>query len=210
MMHIPKQFQESRVDILQGFMRDYPLCTLITLSSAGVNANHIPMHVIDTPSPFGALTCHIDKSNRIVDDIHRNGEVLAIFNGPNTYITPSWMPTKKEKGRVVPTWNYAVVHARGNARVIEDKDWLYQQISAFTDHSETGVHSQWRMSDAPEEFTAKLMNGVLGLEIIITELSGKWKVSQNETLVNRNGITEGLRQGDNAAMATLVAAAMEG
>lgn len=213
MMHIPKQFQESRVDILQGFMRDYPLCTLITLSSDGVNANHIPMHVIDTPQPFGALTCHIDKSNRIVDDIHRNGEVLAIFNGPNTYITPSWMPTKKEKGRVVPTWNYAVVHARGNARVIEDKQWLYEQIGAFTNHSETAVHSQWQLSDAPLEFTDKLINGILGLEIIITELTGKWKVSQNEPMVNKRGIVEGLKnsdgQADKAAMASLVAAAME-
>jgi len=209
-MHIPRQFKESRVDVLQDFMREYSLCTLITISSKGSNANHIPMHVVSRPAPFGALTCHIDRTNPIIDDIQCNREVLAVFNGPNSYITPSWLPTKKETGRVVPTWNYAVVHARGNARIIEDKDWLYQQISAFTDHSETGVHSQWRMSDAPEEFTAKLMNGVLGLEIIITELTGKWKVSQNETPVNRNGITEGLRQGDNAAMATLVAAAMEG
>lgn len=211
-MHIPKLFKEEKIETLQAFIGNYPLCTLITHCADTIDANHIPLHLQLTPVPYGALTGHIDKANPMANDIRRNGDILAVFNGPNTYITPSWFPTKKETGKVVPTWNFAVVHARGKARVIEDKDWLREQIGAFTNYLESSFPSQWRLSDAPEEFTEKLINGVFGLEIVITELTGKWKVNQNEPAINRKGVIEGLstsRMPDAAGMAALVAEAME-
>jgi transcriptional regulator len=212
MMHIPNQFKETNVETLQSFIRKYPLCTIITHSSKGMDANHIPLHVQTTPAPYGYLTGHIDKANPMAQDIRLNSDILAVFSGPSTYITPSWFATKKEGGKVVPTWNFAVVHARGKARVIDDKKWLQEQLAAFTDHNESAFPSQWHLSDAPLEFTEKLINGVFGLEIVITELIGKWKVNQNEPAINRKGVIDGLSasQSPNAAeMAALVAGAME-
>ena len=135
-MYIPKQFEEPRVDVMHELIRARPLATLVTLSSSGLNANHIPLHLLESPTPFGTLQGHVARANPILSDLEKDMEVLAVFHGPDTYITPSWYATKKETGKVVPTWNYAVVHAYGYVRVVDDAAWLRAHLEALTTHNE--------------------------------------------------------------------------
>lgn len=190
-MYIPKQFEEPRVDVMHELIRERPLATVVTMSSQGLNANHIPLHFSDEPAPFGTLRGHVARSNPMWSDLP-NDEVLVIFHGPDAYITPSWYATKKETGKVVPTWNYAVVHAYGSLRVIDDATWVRAQLELLTSHNEKKFPEQWTVSDAPYEFTEKLIEAVVGIEIVITRLSGKWKVSQNQPTQNQAGVVEGL------------------
>jgi transcriptional regulator len=206
-MYTPKHFEEPRVAVMHELMRARPLATLVTLASAGLNANHIPLHLIDQPAPFGTLRGHVARANPLWSDFAKDVEVLAIFHGPDSYITPSWYATKQETGKVVPTWNYAVVHAYGTLRVIDDAAWVRAQIEALTAHNEFGFAHPWSVSDAPHEFTDKLIEAIVGFEIVITKLSGKWKVSQNQPAKNQAGVIAGLNSSghrDAEAMAALI------
>ncbi|WP_395824198.1 FMN-binding negative transcriptional regulator [Collimonas sp.] len=208
-MYIPKQFDEPRVEVLHALMRARPLSALVTLASGGINANHIPLMLSAEPSPFGTLHGHVARANPLWNDFQAEVEVLAIFKGPDAYITPSWYATKAETGKVVPTWNYAVAHAYGVLRIIDDATWLRTHLTALTAHNEGGFPSPWQVSDAPHDFTEKLMGAIVGIEIVISRLSGKWKVSQNQLAQNQAGVIEGLRAlgGDErCAMAALVEA----
>jgi transcriptional regulator len=200
-MYIPDQFQESRVEVMHELIRLYPLATLVTLSSDGLNANHIPLHISKDSTPFGTLRGHVARSNPMWNDFSENIGVLAIFHGPNAYITPSWYATKKETGKVVPTWNYTVVHAYGFLKVVDDALWVRSQLESLTAHNEAGFAKPWQVSDAPYEFTERLIAAIVGVEIVITKLIGKWKVSQNQPLENQVGVihglnTSGLRDGE--------------
>lgn len=191
-------------------IRARPLATLVTLSSSGLNANHIPFHLLESPAPFGTLQGHVARANPILSDLEKNIEVLAVFHGPDAYITPSWYATKEETGKVVPTWNYAVVHAYGNVRVVDDASWLRAQLEALTTHSEASFSEPWAVSDAPHEFTEKLIGNIVGFEMVISRLSGKWKVSQNQPQQNQASVIEGLKASglqDSLAMAALADAA---
>jgi transcriptional regulator len=202
-MYIPKHFDEPRVEIMHELIRERPLATLVTLDSQGLVANHIPLHLSTEPAPLGTLRGHIARSNKIQADI----EALAIFHGPDTYITPSWYATKKEHGKVVPTWNYVVVHAYGTLQLIDDASWVRAQLEILTHHNEKGFPEPWAVSDAPREYTDKLIEMVIGVEIVITKLSGKWKVSQNQPHQNQSSLIEGLvRSGlpDSSKIADLV------
>jgi len=206
-MYIPKQFEEPRVDVMHELIRARPLATLVTRSSNGLNANHIPFHLVESPDPFGALQGHVARANPILGDFENNTEVLAVFHGPDTYITPSWYATKKETGKVVPTWNYAVVHAYGYVRVVDDASWLRAHLEALTNHNESSFSEPWAVSDAPHEFTEKLISNIVGFEMVISRLSGKWKVSQNQPQQNQASLIEGLKasgQQESSAMAVLV------
>ena len=208
-MYIPKHFEEPRIDVMHELMRARPLATLVTLSSGGLEANHIPIHLDDAPAPFGTLRGHVARANPMWLDLATDVEALAIFHGPDSYITPSWYATKKETGRVVPTWNYAVVHACGTLRVIDDAAWVRAQLEALTAHNEAGLAQPWAVSDAPHEYTEKLLEAIVGFEIAITRLSGKWKVSQNQPKQNQASVIEGLGSSGKrgaAEMAALVAA----
>ena len=211
-MYIPKQFEEPRVDVMHELIRARPLATLVTLSSGGLNANHIPFHLLDSPAPFGTLQGHVARANPILSDLEKNIEVLAVFHGPDVYITPSWYATKKETGKVVPTWNYAVVHAYGFLRVVDDVAWLRTQLEALTIHNEAMFTEPWAVSDAPREFTETIMGNIVGIEMVISKLSGKWKVSQNQPQQNQASIIEGLKaseQQESSAMAALVETVMK-
>lgn len=205
-MYIPEHFEETSVGVMHDLIRASPLATLVTLSSSGLNANHIPVHLVESPAPFGTLQGHVARANPILDDFERNTEVLAVFHGPDCYITPSWYATKPETGKVVPTWNYAVVHAYGYVRVVDDVSWLRAQLEALTNHNESVFPEPWAVSDAPHEFTEKLVASIVGFEIVITRLLGKWKVSQNQPQKNRVSVLEGLKSSGAAAsaMAALV------
>jgi len=212
-MYIAKHFEESRVEVMHELIRARPLASLVTLSSGGLNANHIPLYLADSPAPYdslgslGSLRGHVARANPMLEDLKEERESLAIFHGPDTYITPSWYPTKQETGKVVPTWNYAVVHAYGVLRVVDDADWLRAQLEALTAHNEAAFPKPWGVSDAPEEHITRLMGAIIGIEMVITRLLGKWKVSQNQPAQNQAGVVAGLKASsapDAPAMAALV------
>jgi transcriptional regulator len=205
-MYLPKHFAEPRIEAMHELMRAYPLATLVTLTSNGLDANHIPLQLAADASPFGTLQGHVARANPLWKDFDKDGEVLVIFQGPECYISPSWYATKKETGKAVPTWNYAVVHAHGKLRVIDDASWKRAQIDALTTRHEAPLPHPWAVTDAPDDYIDKMIAAVVGIEIEITRLSGKWKVSQNQPAENHTGISETLRSNGKSAMADLVAA----
>ncbi|AIY39921.1 FMN-binding negative transcriptional regulator [Collimonas arenae] len=192
-MYIPKHFDEPRVDVLHDLIRARPLSTLVTLSPDGLNANHIPLLLSTEPAPFGTLRGHVARANPVWQNFTKEIEVLAIFQGADAYITPSWYATKAETGKVVPTWNYAVAHAYGTLRPIDDAAWLRAHLEMLTAHNEAAFEQPWHVSDAPRDYTDKLITAIVGIEIVITRLSGKWKVSQNQPEKNQATVIEGLR-----------------
>lgn len=206
-MYIPSQFEQPDIQVMHELIRARPLATLITLGSNGINANHIPFHLSRTPEPFGVLRGHVARSNPIWSDLESDIEVLAIFHGPDAYISPSWYATKQETGKVVPTWNYTVVHAYGSLHIIDDASWVRTQLEALTNHNEAVFPEPWAVSDAPEDFTENLIEAVVGIEMVITRLSGKWKVSQNQPPENQSSVIQGLSasgQSEAVTMAALV------
>jgi transcriptional regulator len=206
-MYLPKHFEETRIQVLHELIRAHPLGALVTLTPSGLDANHIPFEVDPAPAPFGTLRGHIARANPLWRDFSRDVEVLAIFQGPGTYISPSWYPTKKETAKVVPTWNYAVVHAHGALRVIDDHAWLRGFVEKLTNRHEAARRDPWKVTDAPADFIEKQVGAIIGLEIPITRLIGKWKVSQNRPPHDRDGVVRGLSQEGGpaaAAMADLV------
>lgn len=208
-MYIPKLFEEPSTGVMHELIRAQPLATLVTLSASGLNANHIPFHLSLAPTPFGALQGHVARANPILSDFEQALEVLAVFHGPECYITPSWYATKHATGKVVPTWNYVVVHAYGVMRVVDDPAWLRAQLEALTAHNEAAFWQPWAVADAPHEFTEQLLDHIVGIEMVITKLMGKWKVSQNQPQQNQTRVIEGLRatgSPDAVAMAALVEA----
>jgi transcriptional regulator len=209
-MHLPKHFAEPRIDVLHQLIRARPLATLVTLSPGGLNANHLPLHLSQEPGPFGALHGHVARANPIWNDIVKDVEALAIFHGPDAYVSPSWYPTKAQTGKVVPTWNYAVAHAYGTLRVIDDPAWIRAHLGTLTASNEAAFPVPWQLDDAPADFTQKLIGAVVGIEIVITRLSGKWKTSQNQPAENQAGVVRGLRASgatDAIEMAALIEAA---
>jgi transcriptional regulator len=206
-MYVPRHFEETRVDVMHSLIREHPFALVVTLTSDGLNANHIPMLIDPEPAPFGTLRGHVARANRIWQDFSPEAGALAVFQGPQTYITPSWYPTKKELGMAVPTWNYAVVHAQGPLKVIEDRSWLRWHVERLTERFEEARPEPWHVTDAPADYIDKMLGAIVGLEISLTKLNGKWKVSQNRNTVDRFGVVEGLRaQGDaeSLAMAEMV------
>jgi transcriptional regulator len=212
-MYTPKHFEQPSVEVMHELMRARPLATLVTLSFGGLEANHIPLHLSDAPAPFGTLRGHVARANPVWCDFSKELEVLAIFHGPDAYITPSWYATKRETGKVAPTWNYAVVHAYGTLRVIDDTGWVREHLETLTGHHEANLPKPWAVSDAPREFIEETVKAIVGIEIVITKLCGKWKVSQNQPEQNQAGVIEGLRgcgHRDAFAVAALVEASTKG
>lgn len=206
-MYLPPLFKEDRIEVLHRLVRERPLAVLVTLGSGGLNANHIPFELDPEPAPLGTLRGHVARANPLWKDFSAAVEALAVFQGPQTYISPSWYTTKQATGKVVPTWNYAVVHAYGPLTIVEDAAWLRALVEALTNRHEAASADPWRVSDAPEDFVALQLRAIVGIEIPVTRLEGKWKASQNRPTADREGVIRGLRAlagDDPAAMATLV------
>ncbi len=201
-MYVPRYFDEPSVDVLHRLMRSRPLATLVTLSADGLNANHIPLHLSVEANPYGVLRGHVARANPIWSDCVEVVDALAIFSGPEAYISPSWYPTKAETGKAVPTWNYVVAHAYGRLRVIDDATWLRAQLDALTAHNEAAMPEPWQLADAPPDYIDKMLAAVVGIEIDIARLQGKWKMSQNQPGKNQAGVVQALRSvGDVDGMA---------
>ena len=206
-MYLPRHFEETRVDVLHGLMRAHPLGALVTLGPDGLEANHIPFEIDPDPAPFGTLRGHVARANPVWRELSRGADALAIFQGPATYVSPSWYPTKQEGGQVVPTWNYAVVHAYGPLRAVDDPAWLRAFVERLTSRHESGRTAPWHVTDAPADYVDKMVTAIVGIELPVTRLLGKWKTSQNRPARDRAGVVAGLEQdgGDAArAMAALV------
>lgn len=204
-MYIPAHFEQSDIGIMHELIRAYPLATVVTLSPSGLNANHIPLHLTADASTCGILAGHVARANPIWQDYVPESEILAVFQSTNAYISPSWYTTKQETGKVVPTWNYAAVHAYGTLRIIDDAAWLRGQLEMLTADREAAFAEPWKVADAPADFTDKLIEAIVGIEITINRLEGKWKVSQNQSPRNQASVMQGLTENGQQAMAGLVA-----
>jgi transcriptional regulator len=204
-MYIPDKFQETRVDVLHDCMRTNALSTLVYASNSGLVADHVPFLVDSEPAPFGTLRGHVARANPLWKECPADREVLVVFHGPDAYITPSWYAAKREHGKVVPTWNYVVVHAYGCPRFIEDPAWLRGQITQLTETHEAGRAEPWKVTDAPEDYVAKQLRAIVGVEIVLTRLIGKWKANQNRSAADVRGVIEGLTS-DGDAFASLMRA----
>jgi transcriptional regulator len=201
-MYLPKQFEETRTEVLHALIRSRPFATFVVMTSEGLNIEHIPLLLDASCGQLGVLKGHVARANPILKATLLETDSVAIFQGPHHYITPSWYPTKQQTGKVVPTWNYVVVHAHGRPRFIDDTQWLRLHVEALTQQHEEHRDPSWMVSDAPEEFISTLLGGIVGIEIPITRLSGKWKLGQTRPAGDRIGMVEGLlREGDTRAEA---------
>jgi transcriptional regulator len=204
-MYSPAHFREERPGVLQALMRASPLASLVIATEQGLEANLVPLLLREGAPGAGdtglLLVGHVARANPIWKKPAR-GEALAIFSGPQGYISPSAFASKKEHGKVVPTWNYVTVHAHGPIRWIEDDAWLAAFLEELTNEHEAGRAEPWRVSDAPADFTAATRRGIVGLEMPVTRLEGKLKLSQNRPLADRQSVIADLRQqGDQASNA---------
>jgi transcriptional regulator len=204
-MYQPQHFREDDPGVQYALIRAHPLGLLVTLGPAGLEANHIPF-VLDASA--GLLQGHVARPNSQWQGFDPAVDALVVFQGAEAYITPSWYAAKAEAGKVVPTWNYAVVQVRGRLRAIENRNWLRAQIEALTRSQEDQREHGWQVSDAPAAYVEAQIKGIVGVEIAITGIEGKWKVSQNRSASDRAGVVAGLREtgGETElAMAELVA-----
>lgn len=211
-MYCPEPFAETRPEILRALIQRYPLATLVSMGANGLEANHIPLYLVPGEGPQPVLQGHVARANPLWREVPSNSEALVIFQGPQHYISPSWYATKAETGKVVPTWNYAVVHAHGPLQIRDDSDWVRQQIVALTAQQESGFTLPWQVDDAPQDFTERLIRQVVGIEIPISRWMGKWKVSQNQPLCNRDSVVAHLEQQnrpDSETMAEYVLAGLK-
>lgn len=192
-MHIPKSFEQTDIDAMRELILANPLGTFVTALPDGLTADHIPFELMPGPEPCGALLGHVARANPVWRDISPGAEALVIFNAAQAYISPSWYPTKPVTEKVVPTWNYVVVHAYGRVNVVEEADWLAAHIERLVDRHEARFERPWSVSDAPDEYIDKMLRAIVGIEIDISRLQGKWKVSQNRPREDRAGVVRGLR-----------------
>jgi transcriptional regulator len=205
-MYLPTMFKEDRVEHLHGFIRASGLATLVTGTPDGLIASHVPMLLDASPAPYGTLIGHLARPNP--QGRGALGDALAIFQGPDAYITPSWYATKRATGKVVPTWNYVAVHAYGAVEFFDDPARLLDVVTRLTDRQESRRSAPWAVTDAPREFIQGMLKGIVGFAIPISRLEGKWKMSQNRPAEDRAGVVVGLRDEGQNAVAALVSEAM--
>lgn len=206
-MYLPQQFEETRPDVLHRLVRSHPLGTFVISGDAELVANHMPFLIDSRGGVCGTLRAHVARSNPVWKQFGKPVEALVVFQGPESYITPSWYPSKHADGKAVPTWNYAVVHVYGHPRAIDDPAWLLEHVTQLTAEHESGQALPWQVSDAPKDYTAQMISRIVGIEMPISRIQGKWKVSQNRQTSDRLGVVAGLESRDTEqshAMAELV------
>jgi len=204
-MYIPKHCEENDIETLHSLIQLHPLGTWVTTAAGELEANHIPFYLKSDKDSMGnyqsTLMAHVAKANPIwksisaaidagdtVDSGKTEENSIVIFQGVETYITPSWYPSKQQHGKAVPTWNYAVVHARGKARLRHEKDWLIDHLSELSQQQEANEELPWKLSDAPQDYIDRMVEHIVGIEIPIESLNGKWKMSQNLSKNDKLGV----------------------
>ena len=198
-MYEVEAFSEARVEVLHALIKAHPLATLVTVNAQGLEANHIPLLIDPDPVPFGTLRGHVARANPVWRTFRTDTDVLAVFQGPQAYITPSWYVSKAQHGKVVPTWNYAVVHAHGPLRTVEDAAWLRALVTRLTASQESRRDKPWQVTDAPGDYVNTMLQAIVGIEIPVRRLQGKWKMSQNRLPQDREGVINALHSQSDAA-----------
>jgi transcriptional regulator len=201
-MYVPPHFKEQRLPVLQEAIRESRIATLVTLGTPGgapggaegLIASHLPLLFDPEPAPHGTLRGHVARANSQWRDSRAEVEALAIFMGPEAYISPAWYPSKKADGKVVPTWNYVSIHAYGRVTFFDDPARLLAIVTALTQNHEGRRAEPWAVSDAPADYIQARLKGIVGFEMPLSRLEGKWKMSQNQPAENRQGAREGLRR----------------
>lgn len=206
-MYLPAATAEADPATLHALIRAHPFATWVTQGADALTADHVPFLLDADVGAHGMLVGHVARANPVWQTLGQGTESLLIFQGPQRYITPSWYAAKREHGKVVPTWNYAVVHVHGHPRTVEDRAWLRRLVSRLTDVHEAPRAAPWAVADAPRDYIDGILAGIVGIEIPITRIVGKWKVSMNRSVADRQGVVDGLlADGDDssAAMAWLM------
>lgn len=203
-MYQPTHFREDRLEVQQALIQAHPLGLLISTGAGGLMANAVPFQLDPAAGARGTLRAHLARANPQWQELAAREECLVVFQGPQAYVTPSWYATKAATGKVVPTWNYAIVQAWGCPRIVEDAEWLLAQLHGLTDGQEATRSAPWHVDDAPADYVDGLARAIVGVEIPIARLDGKWKMSQNRPAVDQAGVVEGLRATGLDAVAGLV------
>ena len=191
-MKIPKAFQQNDEQLIKQFIAEYPLGVLVCSTQSELEANHIPLYLIEGADGNHRLKGHIARANPLWKTVKENASVLVLFQGPQTYISPNWYPTKQEHGKAVPTWNYTAVHVNGDISFPTDREWMLDMLNVLTNKMEQGQEQPWQVSDAPEAYIDKMLNAIIGIEIDIKSWRCQWKMSQNQPSENQTGVMEGL------------------
>jgi transcriptional regulator len=205
-MYNPAQFVENRTDVLHAFMREQPFAVLMSSGPNGLLATHAPILLDSDTRVGGVLRCHVARANPQWRELQSSPAALVIFSGPHHYISPSWYPSTEEHGRVVPTWNYVAVHVWGQAKIFEDPDLLIPYLRELTLAHETTMERSWSIDDAPPRFVDTMAKAVVGIEIPIERIAGKWKLGQNRTSEDRAGAIQGLEKLDTPQSREMAAA----
>ncbi|MEP6679220.1 MAG: FMN-binding negative transcriptional regulator [Betaproteobacteria bacterium] len=206
-MYVPQHFAETDRAVLNALIRAHPLGTWVTTTDDGLLANHVPFLLDDTRGAQGTLFAHVARANPVWRTMSATVPSLVVFQGAESYISPSWYPSKLAHGKVVPTWNYVTVHAHGVPRAIEDSNWLRAHLEVLVATHESPQAAPWKIADAPADFIEGLLRAIVGIEIPVASLVGKWKISQNRPEADRLGVIAGLVARHDApatAMADLV------
>ena len=199
-MYRPDHFREEKIEVLHAMMRQVGAATIVSTSEDGLVATHVPIALDDDPAPFGTIRCHFVRSNPHVELMGEPREHLIVFQGPQGYVSPSWYATKAETEKVVPTWNYIAVHAYGTAKRFEGSEQLRPHLATLTAQFEEGLPEPWSIDDAPADYVDAMCKGIVGVEISLSRIEGKWKLSQNRPQKDRSGVVDGLKgRGDEAS-----------
>lgn len=204
-MHKPRHFEESRLEVLHGILRDHPFATLVTRLPDGPLIDHIPLVLEPERGEYGTLRGHVARGNPLVKRLAEleGVDATGIFMAAQHYISPSWYPSKRTDPRVVPTWNYVVVHTHGKIRLVDDPKWVLNMVNDLTDQHESGRPGRWHMSDAPADYLEKMAGAIVGVELVIDRMEGKVKASQNRSAEDRAGVVRGLVMEDSESASAM-------
>ncbi len=202
-MYLPAHFREDRVPVLMKAIRQIAFGTLVTSDDGGLEANHFPILIDDAPAPFGTLHGHMARANAQWQRVKPGTQALAIFLGPHCYVSPSLYPSREEAGKVVPTWNYLSVHATGEISVYDDPSQLKDHVAELIETNEGPRAKPWSLDEAPPDYSEKMLRGIVGFEITLTHLEGKWKMSQNRLAQDIEGVRTGLRNEGGSGQAAV-------
>ncbi|MFP6561918.1 FMN-binding negative transcriptional regulator [Paraburkholderia sp. B3] len=192
-MYVPAHFAESRKEVLHTLIVQHPFGTLVTHGQSGLDANHVPFELAAAEGELGVLRAHVARANPVWQDVANGDEVLVIFQAGDAYISPNWYPSKHETHKQVPTWNYRVVHAHGRITILDDERYVRGVVSRLTRTHEAPLPKPWKMGDAPEDYIDTMLKAIVGLQIEITQLVGKSKLSQNKETRDIRGAADALR-----------------
>ncbi len=202
-MFLPGVFREDRPEIQYQLMREHCLGALTAVTDDGIEVDHLPFLIPQPYDKIPVLQTHVSRRNTIWERLNPDREVVVVFQGPEHYISPTWYPGSKTHGKVAPSWNYMVVHAYGMVRVQENQDWLMRHLHELTEQQEAQRSGPWKMTDSPEGYAEHLSQQVVGIEISVSRMPGKWQVSQHRSIPDRMGVINGLRAENSSSALTI-------